>query len=702
MTSLFDYISPDQCEPDALTETQAKQELERLTKEIQHHNVLYHQKDAPEISDAEYDALFRRNQAIETRFPQLIRKDSPSKSVGATPQDGFAKVAHSKPMLSLANAFKPEDMADFIMRIRRFLGESDDTAIPIFCEPKIDGLSFSARYEKGKFVQGVTRGDGAMGEDITQNLATLLDFPLQLQGDNFPDILEVRGEVYMSHAEFAELNASQDAAGLKIFANPRNAAAGSLRQLDSTITASRNLRYFVYGLGEVSAPFSDTQENIMDTLKNWGFSTNSLSKSAATLDDIEAFYAMLYAERPNLPYDIDGIVYKINRLDWQERLGAVSRSPRWAIAYKFPAEQAKTILEAITIQVGRTGALTPVAELKPITVGGVVVSRATLHNADEIARKDVRAGDTVIIQRAGDVIPQVVSVDLKARPSSSEAFVFPDRCPVCDSLAVRDEGEVITRCTGGLICSAQAMERLKHFVSRDAFDIDGLGNKQVEAFWEEGLIKEPADIFHIEEQDKQSLTPLRNREGWGKKSADKLFAGIQSKRKIGLDRLIYALGIRFIGQNTAKLLAVTYTSFEKWKQTMCALSDHEGEAYQELLNIDGIGSKVADSLEFFFAETHNLEVLTALEEVLTISDCVQDVSDSPFTGKVIVLTGTLEKMTRGEAKAKAEALGAKVTGSVSKKTDYVVAGSDAGSKLKKARELGVAVLDEAAWLKLIS
>ena len=701
MNSLFDYKDPSQIAPDQLTETQAKTELARLAKEIQKHNILYHQEDSPVISDAEYDALFRRNADIEAKFPHLIRKDSPSHQVGAGPAEKFKKVTHSKPMLSLANAFSPEDIKDFLERIRRFLGLSATDIIDVFCEPKIDGLSFSARYEKGIFVQGATRGDGTTGEDITVNLRTLQHFPARLSGNNVPDVLEIRGEVYMAHEDFEALNAAQEAAGQKLFANPRNAAAGSLRQLDSTITASRKLRYFVYALGEVSEPFAKTQSEIIHYLDTLGFSTNTLSKLSNSLKEMEKYKEDIYAKRPNLSYDIDGIVFKVNRLDWQERLGAVSRSPRWATAYKFPAEQAKTVLEKISIQVGRTGVLTPVAYLTPITVGGVVVSRATLHNADEIERKDIREGDTVIIQRAGDVIPQVVGVDLEHRPNHSKKFHFPSHCPVCESLAEREEGEAATRCTGGLICPAQSVERLKHFVSRDAFDIEGLGDKQITSFWEHGEIQQPADIFTLEVHDKTSLTPLRNREGWGTKSAENLFAAIASRKTIALDRFIYALGIRHIGQTTAKLLATTYNTYPRWKEAMLALHDHEGEAYTELLSIDGIGVKVADALEIFFKEEHNLKVLENLEKHLTIEEVAAFVGDSPIAGKTLVFTGTLQKMTRNEAKAKAESLGAKVAGSISKKTDYVIAGAEAGSKLDKAKALGVTVIDEDEWINLI-
>jgi DNA ligase (NAD+) len=701
MPTLFDYQDSKKLPPEKLTKHQAQDELARLAKEIARHNALYYQQDTPEISDAEYDALVIRNNAIEQHFPELIRPDSPSRNIGAAPLEKFGKVTHTVPMLSLANAFAPEDITDFIERIRRFLGLKESEPVTFFCEPKIDGLSFSARYEKGKFLQGATRGDGTTGEDITPNLQTLIGFPKTLHGKELPDVLEVRGEVYMSHKDFEALNKAQEKAGDKIFANPRNAAAGSLRQLDSSITAKRNLRYFVYAVGEMSGKMMDTHSGTIAQLKAFGFTTNPLNKLAKSLDDIIEFYNELYNNRPTLAYDIDGAVYKVDRLDWQERLGAVSKSPRWAIAHKFPAQQAKTILEKITVQVGRTGVLTPVAELKPITVGGVVVSRATLHNQDEIDRKDIREGDTVIIQRAGDVIPQVVGVDKTLRPAHTKHFVLPDHCPACSSKAVREEEEVAVRCTGGLVCPAQAVERLKHFASRDAFDIEGLGDRQITAFWEDGLIKEPADIFRLEERDAKSLTPLRNREGWGKKSADNLFKAINDRRTISLDRFIYALGIRYIGHTTAGLLARTYHSYDHWKNTMLAVRKPDSPEREELLSIDGIGNKVVEMLAEFFNEPHNVKVLQELEEVLTITDVKAAAKHSALSGKTIVLTGTMERMTRSEAKARAESLGAKVAGSVSKNTDFVVAGADAGSKLTKAQELGVQVIDEEEWLKLL-
>lgn len=690
-----------------LTLEQAAEELERLAAEIAKHNALYYQKDAPAISDAEYDALFRRNQQIEAKYPELIREDSPSNQVGAAPASAFAKVTHIRPMLSLANAFDADDVGDFVARIRRFLGLAADAPVDFVAEPKIDGLSASLRYENGRFVQGATRGDGAVGEDITANLRTLLSIPDRLTGDA-PAVMEVRGEVYMRKDEFLAMNEAaqkrieQGEKGEKIFANPRNAAAGSLRQLDPSITAKRKLHFFAYGWGELSDPVSDTQSGFLKQLQEWGFTTNPLSRLCRSADELLAYHAEIAEQRASLPYDIDGVVYKVDRLDLQQRLGMVSRAPRWAIAHKFPAEQAQTVLERIEIQVGRTGALTPVAILTPVNVGGVMVSRATLHNEDELARKDVREGDTVILQRAGDVIPQILGPVLEKRPKDSKPFVYPATCPACGSDAVRTEGEVIRRCVGGLTCPAQAVERLKHFVSRDAFDIEGLGEKSMQAFFEDGTVKSPADLFTLKQRDGESLTPLRNRDGWGAVSARKLFDAIEQRRTIPLDRFIYALGIRQVGQATAKLLARHYGSYETLKAAMAAAQDPESDAYRDLVNIDQIGPSVATDLIAFFGEDHNIATLEALTGQVKVEDYVSRVvSDSPVAGKTVVFTGTLVRMTRDEAKARAETLGAKVAGSVSKKTDYVVVGADAGSKAKKAEELGVEMLDEDGWLALI-
>ncbi len=684
--------SPPQ--PDDLTPQQAAAEHARLAAEIDEHNRLYHQEDAPRVSDAEYDALLRRLQDIEAQFPELVTQDSPTRQVGAEPTSGFAKVRHAVPMLSLANAFDDDDVIEFVARIRRFLTPPQEEPVVLVAEPKIDGLSVSLRYENRLFVRGATRGDGAEGEDITANLRTIADIPAQLPADA-PDTLEVRGEVYMPKSAFAALNARQEAAGEKVFANPRNAAAGSLRQLDSAITASRTLSLFAYAWGEISEEPAGTHWSFLERLHEWGFPVNPLVQHCDGVEEALAAYNKIADARPSLDYDIDGVVYKVNRLSWQTRLGFVSRAPRWAIAHKFPAEQATTVLLDIDIQVGRTGALTPVARLEPVTVGGVVVSNATLHNEDEIARKDVRAGDTVVVQRAGDVIPQVVEVVLDKRPKDARAYEFPDHCPVCQSEAVRAEGEAVRRCTGGLICPAQAVERLKHFVSRNAFDIEGLGAKHIVAFWEDGLIKEPADIFGL------TAGMLAEREGWGEQSAKNLIDAIADRRHIALERFIYALGIRQVGQATARLLAKSYTTLAAWRAAMAAAQDQESETYQELIGIDGIGELVAADILSFLHEPHNQRVLDDLDAALDIAPFEQPASDSPLAGKTIVFTGTLEQMSRPEAKARAEALGAKVSGSVSKKTDLVVAGPGAGSKGKKAAELGIETIDEQAWLDLI-
>jgi DNA ligase (NAD+) len=682
---------------DKLTPAQAGQELARLAKEIAHHDQLYYQKDAPEISDAEYDELRQRNEAIEARYPELRRADSPSLRVGAPPATGFAKVTHARPMLSLENAFAEEDAREFVARIRRFLGLKDDTAVELVAEPKIDGLSASLRYEDGVFVQGATRGDGTVGEDVTANLRTIADLPKRLHGKRIPKVLEVRGEVYMRRGDFQKLNAERAAAGEPVFANPRNFAAGTVRQLDPKITASRPLRFFAYSWGEVSDPVADTHWDFLQHLHGWGFAVNPLAKRCNDIDEALAFHAEIAAQRAELPYDIDGVVYKVNRFDWQNRLGMVSRAPRWALAHKFPAEQAQTILRAIKIQVGRTGALTPVAELEPITVGGVVVSRATLHNEDEIARKDIREGDTVIIQRAGDVIPQVVAVVPEKRPKHSKPYRFPDRCPVCHSHAVREEGMAVRRCTGGLICPAQAVERLKHFVSRNALDIDGLGDKHIEAFWRDGWLRKPGDIFRLHKR----AAELEQREGWGKQSVAKLVKSIDARRRVPLERFVYALGIPQVGEATARLLARNYGSLAALREAMIAAQDPDGPAYHELDNIEGIGPSVATDIVAFFGEKHNLQVLDDLAREIEVQDFVQPrTTSSPIAGKSVVFTGELTAMTRNEAKARAESLGAKVASSVSKKTDYVVVGAAAGSKAAKAKELGVTMLTEDEWLKL--
>ncbi len=685
---------------DALTPAQAKKELTRLAREIARHDRLYYLDSAPALSDADYDALRLRNEAIETRFPDLVRPDSPSHRVGAPPDEGFAKITHTRPMLSLGNAFDGTDLEGFIGRVRRFLKLDPDEPLELVGESKIDGLSASLRFENGALVRGATRGDGVVGEDITANLRTVGDIPARLAGPA-PAVIEVRGEVYMSRSEFVTLNERREEAGEALFANPRNAAAGSLRQLDASVTAARPLHFFAYGWGEISDEPVGLYRDFLGQLEAWGMPVNPLAEPCSDLDAALDLHARLLERRDSLDYDIDGVVFKVDRLDWQTRLGQVSRAPRWAIAYKFPPEQARTVLKRIVIQVGRTGALTPVAELEPVAVAGVTVSRATLHNEDEIARKDVREGDTVIVQRAGDVIPQIVAADTSKRPAGAQAFEFPSICPECGSHAAREEGEVAWRCTGGLICPAQAVERLRHFVSRAAFDIEGLGEKQVAAFWDWDWIKTPADIFRLEERDSGRDSPLAEREGWGEISAQNLFDAIRIRRRIGLARFINALGIRMVGETTARLLAKEYGSHDGFDAAMRKAMDRDGEAYAALVDIDGIGPKVADMLVEFFAEPLNRTAVDDLAAQLTIGDFVAPASDSPLNGKTVLFTGSLERMTRDEAKARALALGAKVAGSVSSKSDYVVAGAEAGSKLKKAKELGLTVLSEDDWLALI-
>lgn len=681
--------------PLPLTTEDAAQEIAMLAAEIRAHDVRYYQNDTPSISDAEYDRLRRRLEELERQFPELARVDSPTQKVGAAPAEAFSKVRHAVPMLSLANAFTREDVAEFFTRIRRFLEVTEDEKIVVTVEPKIDGLSFSARYENGVLMQAATRGDGEVGEDITANIKTIQGFPHRLEGA--PEVVEVRGEVYMDKRDFAALNAARAAEGEALFANPRNAAAGSLRQLDSSITAARKLSYFVYGWGEMGAPLAATHYDTVRALGALGFTINPRMTRCESVDEVMAEYGALGEARSALDYDIDGMVYKVDRLDYQQRLGFVARAPRWAIAHKFPAEQAVTTVEAIDIQVGRTGALTPVARLTPVNVGGVMVSNATLHNEDEIARKDVRVGDMVVIQRAGDVIPQVVEVKVQNSESRSAPYIFPTTCPVCGAHAVREEGEAVRRCTGGMTCNAQAVERLKHFASRDALDIDGLGDKQIEAFFAEGLIATPADIFTLEMRDGQSLTRIKNREGWGEKSASNLFASIEKARHVGLARFIYALGIRHVGEGTGKLLAKHYATVEAWVAAM-----QRPEMGEELLAIDGIGNKVVSAISEFFAEPHNVQQLDALLALLRVKPYeAPAAANSPVAGKTVVFTGTLARIGRKEAKARAEALGAKVASSVSKKTDYVIAGEDAGSKLKDAEALGVAVLSEDEWLAMI-
>jgi DNA ligase (NAD+) len=689
-----------------LSEAAARLELARLAREIARHDELYYRSDAPEISDAEYDQLRLRNEEIEARFPTLVRADSPSRRIGAAPSEGFGKVRHRIPMLSLSNAFSKEGVTDFVTRVRRFLRLADTDPLVFTAEPKIDGLSISIRYEHGRFVEAATRGDGTEGENVTENVRTINEVPKRLAGRNVPAVVEARGEIYMGRKDFERLNAQQASVQGKIFANPRNAAAGSLRQLDPKITASRPLRFFAYAWGELSELPADTQSGVIKTFGRWGLPVNPLMRTCAGTEELLAFYDEMAATRSRLGYDIDGVVYKIDRLDLQARLGFVSRSPRWATAHKFPAEQAITELREIDVQVGRTGALTPVAKLEPVTVGGVVVSNATLHNEDEIARKDVRIGDTVVVQRAGDVIPQIVRVVRDKRPKRAKPFRFPTQCPVCGSHAIREVDEktgkqdAVRRCTGGLVCPAQRVERLKHFVSHNAFDIEGLGEKHIQAFYDDRLIEAPPDIFTLEARHGKAL---EEREGWGKQSAAKLFRAIAGRREIPLDRFIYALGIRHVGETTAKLLARAFGNIDTFRSAMStARQGKDGEAFRELDAIEGIGETVALSIVEFFAEPHNVAVVDALLREVRPLPLPAIAKSSPVAGKTVVFTGTLERLTRNEAKAQAERLGAKVSSSVSKKTDYVVAGADAGSKLKNARELGVTVLSEDEWLRLIS
>jgi DNA ligase (NAD+) len=777
--------------PEDMTPDDAARELARLADEIAHHDARYYQQDAPEISDADYDALRRHNDALEERFPDLIRSDSPSRRVGAAPAEAFGKIRHAVPMLSLGNAFEDGDVSDFVARVRRFLNLKSDDSLEFTAEPKIDGLSISLRYVDGHLMQAATRGDGFEGENVTDNVRTIAEIPHRLRGKSAPAVIDVRGEIYLGHEDFRRLNASQEAAGEKVFANPRNAAAGSLRQLDPAITARRPLRFFAYAWGEVSKLPADTQSGVMDAYKGWGLPTNPRLSVCGGADEMLASYRELGKQRASLGYDIDGIVYKVNRLDLQARLGFVSRSPRWAIAHKFPAEQVTTKLLGIDIQVGRTGSLTPVAKLEPVTVGGVVVANATLHNEDEIRRKDVRIGDTVMIQRAGDVIPQVLGVVLEQRPPGLTPYVFPEVCPACGSHAVREiddatgEVDVVRRCTGGLICPAQAKERLRHFVSRNALDIEGLGGERVALFFDEGLIRTPAEIFTLAARCRSDDNPLADRKGFGAKSVENLVEAIEARRKVPLERFIFALGIRHIGETTARDLAKAFgtwadfhaaveravegqpgpawrrfraipgvgektaestvrkiaaesrriagmfpdvplaarltalkiapakaaaalaSAFEEDADRLiaaanAAVGEFAGEGYIELASLSGVGTVAADALADFFTEPHNAEALAQLLAQVEVTPFDRPtIKDSSVAGKTVVFTGSLERLARGEAKAQAERLGAKVAGSVSKKTDYVVAGADAGSKLARATELGVRVLSEDEWLALI-
>lgn len=685
---------------DQLTVEDAKVELEELAKLIHYHDELYYQKDEPELSDHEYDLLRIRNRTIEQKYPDLIREDSPEKRVGVSPSDTFTKVEHLQPMLSLSNVFNEDDVADFFTRIRRFLNLDASEKITIIAEPKIDGLSASLLYEEGKLTVGSTRGDGLKGENVTLNLMTLGDIPQTLQGENIPKKMEIRGEVYLRKDDFLTLNESREEKGEASFANPRNAAAGSLRQLDASVTASRPLHFFAYSIGYTSEELGTSHYDFLKQLENWGFNVNPLYKKCDDIEECLSFYNQITEQRADLPYDIDGIVYKVNRKDWRDRLGYVSRSPRWATAHKFPAEKAVTKVIDIIIQVGRTGVLTPVAVLEPVNVGGVMVSRATLHNEDEIERKDVRVGDIVELQRAGDVIPQILRSFSDKRDEESAEYPFPDKCPVCGSEAMRHAGDAHRYCTGGIKCPAQQEEGFKHFVSKHAFDIDGFGAKQVVKFLQDGLIKTPADIFKL----KQHVDVIKKQEGWGEKSVENLLQAIEDKRSISLDRFIYAMGIHQIGTATAKLLAKNYKTLDHWVEEMQKAYELDSQAYQSLINIDQIGPAMADDLTYYFQQEQNIEMLEALKSEIQIEayEVNENVSqDHMFYEKTVVFTGSLQQMSRHEAKDKAEKLGAKVAGSVSKKTDYVIIGEKAGSKAKKAEELGIKILTEEEWLTLI-
>ncbi|NMG41506.1 NAD-dependent DNA ligase LigA [Chelativorans sp. ZYF759] len=693
---------------DQLTLEEATAELARLAAEIAEHDRHYHGEDAPTISDAEYDALRRRNLAIEQTFPDLVREDSPSKRVGAPVSEKFEKVRHKVPMLSLDNAFSDEDAIEFVARIRRFLKLGADAPVIMTAEPKIDGLSLSLRYESGRLVSAATRGDGQVGENVTANARAVADIPNVLSGE-FPDIIEVRGEVYMTHRDFLALNERQEKEGKQTYVNPRNTAAGSLRQLDSGITASRPLKFFAYAWGEVSEMPAETQMGMVEALASYGFSTNELMRRCETAEELIAHYRAIEAERGSLSYDIDGVVYKVDDLALQQRLGYISRTPRWAIAHKFPAEKASTILRGIDIQVGRTGALTPVARLEPVTVGGVVVTNATLHNAEEIERLGIKIGDTVTVQRAGDVIPQILGYLPEHRPKDAEGFVFPTVCP-CDlkTPVVRDAnaggGEgVVRRCSGEFACPHQRIEHLRHFVSRRAFDIDGLGEKQIEFFFHDPdlPVKAPGDIFTLAERDAGNLRKLKDKEGFGTVSAQKLFDAIEARRTIPLERMIYGLGIRHVGERTAVTLARGYGTWAGFHDAALAVAEGDEAAREEMDALDDIGGAVIDAVATYFGEAHNRKLVEELADQVEVEEAERPATNSPVAGKTIVFTGALERMSRDEAKAMAERLGAKVSGSVSKKTDLVVAGPGAGSKLKQASELGIEVIDEDAWFDLV-
>ena len=678
-----------------------------LVAEIAEHDRRYHTEDAPTISDGAYDALRRRLEAMEAEHPEFVADSSPTKKVGAKPSEKFAKVRHKVGMLSLGNVFADDEVEEFCGRVRRFLGLKPEDPLAVTAEPKIDGLSCSLRYEDGALVQAATRGDGQEGEDVTANVRTIGEIPHVLKGRP-PGVLDVRGEIYMTKDGFAGINARQAEAGKPLYANPRNSAAGSLRQLDPAITAARPLRFFAYAWGEATHPPADTQTGMVEAFARFGLPVNPLSVLCHSAEELLAAYHRIEAERAALPYDIDGVVYKVDSVALQARLGFVSRTPRWAVAHKFPAERATTVLRRIEIQVGRTGSLTPVARLDPVTVGGVVVTNATLHNEDEIARKDVREGDTVLLQRAGDVIPQILGPVLEKRPADGKPYVFPETCPACGAPAVREidpktgRVDVRRRCSNGLLCPAQAIERLRHFASREAMDIEGLGDRQIEQFYQDGLVMTPADIFTLEARDKRSLKKLKDREGYGDSSVKKLFASIDERRSVRVDRLLYSLGIRFVGRTNSRRLARRYGTFAAIRDMAKAAADPASEAHAELVDIEGMGSAAADSLAAFFAREENDRLVADLVAQVTDEPMEAVASESPVSGKTVVFTGTLEKLTRDEAKAQAERLGAKVAGTVSKATDIVVAGIKAGSKLKKAAELGIETLTEDEWLARIA
>jgi len=690
----------------SLSEKEAGKKLEALYEQIAYHNRRYHELDAPEISDAEYDKFFQEALGIERQFPSLKRSDAPTNrvgsDVGSEAQNKFEKVSHKFPMLSLENAFDEEGVADFIARARKLLNLPLHAPLEIVAEPKIDGLSASLHYEKGRLVLGVTRGDGLMGENITHTIRTIQNIPQSLKGLTYPEILEVRGEVFLSKEAFAQLNHTREEEGLPLFANPRNAAAGSVRQLDAAIAAKRPLQFFAYSLATPNLNVNSQQETL-ELLKNWGFSVADNIQLCHSLEEVIRYYKGMNEKRASLAYDIDGVVYKINATEIQEKMGFVARAPRWALAHKFPAEQGETILKAITIQVGRTGVLTPVGELHPINIGGVLVSRATLHNADELQRKDIRVGDRVVIQRAGDVIPQVVRVLKNNSAHRADPFLFPSTCPVCGSLVIREDNEVATRCTGNFKCTAQIKEKLNHFVSRHAFDIEGLGGKSIDFFWETHLITNPIDIFTLQDRDAQSLTPLRNFPGWGQKSAENLFQAIEEKRHIAFDRFLYALGIHHIGRVTAKIIAHHYKTVEDWNDAMIRLHDESLEEFQNLLSIDSIGPTIATSLMVFFKEPSNRTLVNDLITLLDIRPMTSiETEAAPLAGKTILFTGTLQSMTREDAKTQAEQLGAKVTNAISPKTHILVVGENPGSKLEKAKELNITILSENEWIDFLN